>query len=856
MTNYFDKFRSRVRRQSEPAVPLEPPLPPTTSAFSDRAPSLSTALLALPERPRRLLIAMILEVKHKIHRARAVSLGLLDQPTRRLVHDQTLEVAHRKLSGILADLGLQDPLVVPALLPLLLLLALALAVQFAVANTHDVVFVAPALLLSFTYEDEDGGGGGGASSQAPSSPALSPALSPAALPALLPTLPTLLPPPPGDEPLFAERFCTFTSPNYLCTKIDLDTPIPHTFAVMVELDRRQRDVKPLEVDLTLEVATCWPTSDGHSTIERFLIGAMRWRCLFAQPDYFISYANSHSAGAATGAGSGSRHALAAHELALRLRPYRLAPVRSSAAGELPASERVGPAEVAPLAEPGIYVFLLPVLLPPHMPALIATANGRLAHKLAAKFSSGGHVTTIDYPVLVARLPPSNATSVADKPIFVNRVWNDLLHYFITFPKKYAALGLEHTINIKLIPMVKDVIFKRIKINVLERITYVSRDLTKEYDYDGDDPSGFNAMFPHRTLNKTRERVVGLCEVKTKLKRLTTTTPPPFRNQVVKCPDNNLLHLCYEPERKRLGAATGGVVATPLDINVALPFPTLPLDAANIPGRQPAKEGITRALYPDLNFRHIQIHHRLQVCFRISKPDASDGGRMHHYEVVVDTPLILLLAKCHDDSMQLPCYHEIDGVVDSSGISVRPFDPELLDQPSEPLPTFEEAVSRTERSMLVFDDEVPPTTSRGPSPEALPDLVELPTPLDTPERTNYFDVPPPAAPSEVPVPRPVFTEPQFNRPPLAKPPSYAAVDEAILPHDGAGSLASEGDHLDQGLDTALDTALTNNTLVLDTELTLASNVEDTDGKSLALGFFEQRLPLMQHYSLETIARQPL
>ncbi|CAN3373437.1 hypothetical protein DIURU_000366 [Diutina rugosa] len=847
MTNYFDKFRSRVRRQSEPAVPSEPPLPPTTSAFSDRAPSSSTASSASPERPRRSSIAMISEVKHKIHRARAVSLGSSDQPTRRLVHDQTSEVAHRKLSGILADLGLQDPLVVSAS-SASSSSASASAVQFAVANTHDVVFVAPASSSSFTYEDEDGGGG--ASSQAPSSPALSPAASPA----LSPTSPTSSPPPPGDEPSFAERFCTFTSPNYLCTKIDSDTPIPHTFAVMVELDRRQRDVKPLEVDLTSEVTTCWPTSDGHSTIERFSIGALRWRCSFAQPDYFISYANSHSA-AATGAGSGSRHALAAHELASRSRPYRLAPVRSSAAGESPASERVGPSEVAPSAEPGIYVFLLPVLLPPHMPASIATANGHLAHKLAAKFSSGGHVTTIDYPVSVARLPPSNATSVADKPIFVNRVWNDSLHYFITFPRKYAALGSEHTINIKLIPMVKDVIIKRIKVNVLERITYVSRDLTKEYDYDGDDPSGFNAMFSHRTSNKTRERVVGLCEVKTKSKRSTTTTPQPFRNQVVKCPDNNLLHSCYEPERKRSGAATGGVVATPLDINVALPFPTSPLDAANISGRQPAKEGITRALYPDSNFRHIQIHHRLQVCFRISKPDASDGGRMHHYEVVVDTPLILLSAKCHDDSMQLPCYHEIDGVVDSSGISVRPFDPELLGQPSEPLPTFEEAVSRTERSMSVFDDEVPPSTSRGPSPEALPDLIELPTPLDTPERTNYFDVPPPAAPSEVPVPRPVFTEPQFNRPPLAKPPSYAAVDEAISPHDGAGSLASEGDHSDQGLDTALDTASTNNTSVLDTESTSASNVEDTDGKSLASGFFEQRLPLMQHYSSDTIARQP-
>ena len=46
------------------------------------------------------------------------------------------------------------------------------------------------------------------------------------------------------------------------------------------------------------------------------------------------------------------------------------------------------------------------------------------------------------------------------------------------------------INVKLLPMVKDVVIKRIKFNVLERITYVSKNLSREYDYDSEDPIVF------------------------------------------------------------------------------------------------------------------------------------------------------------------------------------------------------------------------------------------------------------------------------------------------------------------------------------------------------------------------------
>ena len=70
------------------------------------------------------------------------------------------------------------------------------------------------------------------------------------------------------------------------------------------------------------------------------------------------------------------------------------------------------------------------------------------------------------------------------------------------------------INVKLLPMVKDVVIKRIKFNVLERITYVSKIyhenmimIVKTY-----------CIHPVSKENKVRERVVSLYELKTKAKQ--------------------------------------------------------------------------------------------------------------------------------------------------------------------------------------------------------------------------------------------------------------------------------------------------------------------------------------------------
>lgn len=629
-----------------------------------------------------------------------------------------------------------------------------------------------------------------------------------------------------------QKMQSFNSPNYLCTKIDADSPIPHTFAVIVDLEKETicRDVVIEFLSLT---NILWPSGDPYNKSfvkEKFKIGQLEWQSTLNDADYYINILNSNDVK--------SKHILAS-DLAKRTREYKLNNVRDLADGvDEPASHKssiqterdsessLGSGSVTERAyKPGIYVFLLPVLLPHHIPPTISSISGSLSHnvnvtlnKISEKLNRKSKVCAC-YNLPMVRTPPSFANSIADKPIYVNRVWNDSLHYIITFPKKYVSLGSEHLINVKLVPLVKDVIIKRIKFNVLERITYVSKNLSREYDYDGDDP--YHLKFG--SDNKIRERVVPVCELKTKQKSSGSNQTEPYKEEVIKCPDNNLLFSCYEPEdhyddlnhftlddplSKPKLQSKDTMIASPLDINIALPFlttrsdktimtssvagtnddddtgyishsfsnsssrkassatrnmsfgngdltsppfpPSSPIIGSletNISHAHPdfqhsslskvvsygeddevfkpdssalmaeessnhLKENIqhgyttvSKALCPDSNFRHIQIHHRLQVCFRISKPDPNDNFKMHHYEVVVDTPLILLSAKCNDDSIQLPKYDEIEGSIEVSGdagdgitfrtpnferngVSIK----QLNQYDGDQLPSFEEAMS--------------------------------------------------------------------------------------------------------------------------------------------------------------------
>lgn len=755
--------------------------------------------------------------------------SVLKKQAKELIKHETSQVVGKKLQSLLADLGLQQPF------PLLTTNSLTLGPQSKlircfVANTNDCIYLPPALLASFTYDDVENGG------------AQVPAQNATDIQEELETDPRQE----FDESIsglssspsrlnLELKLQPFNSPNYLCTKIDSNAPIPHVFAFIVELTK-ETSVREVKFDFQSCVLTLWPTGDPHNHYhqkEKFKIGSFEWLLSLSDADYYINTQNSNDA---------KIRKIDPNELAQRTKRYRLVNVRdladesdpvnnSKKAGQLGQefstthqtfsdAMSISSSGIPETAKAGLYVFLLPLILPSHMPASVTSVNGSLVHRLTmnmTKMSDKLNRKTKVYSYYnlpMVRTPPSLANSVADKPIYVNRVWNDAMHYIITFPKKYVPLGSEHTINVKLIPLMKDVILKRIKFNVLERITYVSKDLKREYEYDSEDPH----LIKHHNDDKTRERVIHLCELKTKYRSSYSGSAEPFKEEVIKCPDNNLLYSCYEPkddpalDDPLAKPEKSTMIASPLDINIALPFLTsktdkvmmtanaedsstssatrrpsarhdsilsgpfcpsspvigsletqishLPNDVTGAPddmdenflrldssalmedhktNKENIQQGHTsvqKALAPDSNFRHIQISHRLQVSFRISKPDPKDNNRMHHYEVVVDTPLILLSAKCNENSTQLPRYDEIDPEVvpsapplrreitfrtpsyNNNGVSIKPLDPEGDDR----LPSFEEAISASAspvmRSFSVADDPLSRAnsiTNVGPAP---------------------------------------------------------------------------------------------------------------------------------------------
>lgn len=806
MKSLSEKIKSKVSRRASEAEALDL----TALSKTLRQNSLSNIVMKKlesedPPSPSRLRASSL-----SLHPAdlRSRSRSASRRSTKELIRQETHQVIQKKLLHILEDVGLQLPI---PLKPNVTGFSGSQSkiLNVYVANTHDCIYLSPALSTSFNYEDADNDGnevleaeaapvaddvdGASSSNSADSDPSV-----------------------PDDasytQDALHAKMKSFDTPNYLCSRLDTNLPIPHLFGIVVEL-KKEASVKAIHVDFLSVVKTLWLAAEGnfrHQYEEKFDIGALDWNLSLADADYFINSDNSNDT---------KTRGIEPDDLVKRTRKYYLNGLNrarylseSSASNNTESgSDHIALDSANPPKSPsslesskaGIYVFLLPVLFPFHIPASVNAINGSLAHRLAVKVADVSEKSSMkkssirfNYVLPMVRTPPSMANSVADKPINVNRTWNESLHYSITFPRKYVSLGSEHTVNVQLVPLVKDVCIKRIKFNILERMTYVSRDLTKEYQYDGQD-----SVSSRRKTKKCKERVVRLCELKTKSKSGNQGSEP-FKEEVISCPDNNLLFSCYEKSSvtpRDLGSKDV-IIASPLDINIALPFLTshsdkymltssiiedkerlnlipstfrksssmkectsrkdsiassenltspiigsLETHISHIPGGKSANDdvdedvlkissssllmdgntsasnsfmrGVTsksRALSPDSNFRHIQITHRFQVCFRILKPDPKDNYKLHHYEVVVDTPVVLLSAKCSDDSIQLPKYDDLEGTSEQvnppqfecqppvhrpginfrmpsfqeNGISIKP----LSEYDGDQLPSFEEATS--------------------------------------------------------------------------------------------------------------------------------------------------------------------
>lgn len=175
------------------------------------------------------------------------------------------------------------------------------------------------------------------------------------------------------------------------------------------------------------------------------------------------------------------------------------------------------------------------------------------------FSKAPTTYNFNYKLPVIRLPPSDATSTLNKSIYVNKVWNKSLNYELLLPRKFTQLSPPNnmaiskndkflhnntfTLQMKLVPLVKNLQLKRIKINIVERITYVS----------GLSANSKDAEETKSARSRTKERIVTMMEIKTKEKQnqqnVNISNPlHPLKTHIIKgCTNDNLLTFCYDDE---------------------------------------------------------------------------------------------------------------------------------------------------------------------------------------------------------------------------------------------------------------------------------------------------------------------
>ncbi|GAV27234.1 hypothetical protein PMKS-000698 [Pichia membranifaciens] len=159
-----------------------------------------------------------------------------------------------------------------------------------------------------------------------------------------------------------------------------------------------------------------------------------------------------------------------------------------------------------------------------------------------------------YKLPAVRLPPSDATSTLNKSIYVNKVWNKALNYELLLPKKFTQLSPPSNVSVspndkflhnntfmlqmKLVPLVKNLQLKRIKINIVEKITYT--------------PKSPNSKDHKISKSRTTDKTVTMLEIKTKDKSNNSNVNKPnapLKTQIIKgCVNDNLLTFCYNNEK--------------------------------------------------------------------------------------------------------------------------------------------------------------------------------------------------------------------------------------------------------------------------------------------------------------------
>ncbi|CEP62800.1 uncharacterized protein LALA0_S06e04148g [Lachancea lanzarotensis] len=203
------------------------------------------------------------------------------------------------------------------------------------------------------------------------------------------------------------------------------------------------------------------------------------------------------------------------------------------------------------------------------------SSNKLLRKVRDQFQSGAdkgpaknNLIRGDQTIQVVRIPPKISDFTADKPVYINRVWNDALSYEVSLLKKYVPAGSQVPIKIKLSPISKDISVKRLRVSVIEKITYVSKNLEYEFEQTeaiANDP--YNPYYSEFVCRRKQERILPLWEIRSKEKGGRAMKEEIIDN----CRSENLLSYAGLPSDSKTSGPSHDLV-DPLVIESKLSFP--------------------------------------------------------------------------------------------------------------------------------------------------------------------------------------------------------------------------------------------------------------------------------------------
>lgn len=171
-------------------------------------------------------------------------------------------------------------------------------------------------------------------------------------------------------------------------------------------------------------------------------------------------------------------------------------------------------------------------------------------------------------VNVIRTPPLISVSTANKPVYINKVWDNSLAYEISLPHKYIPIDSTVPITIKLSPLIKHISLVKLAVGISERIGYSNpkdKKLSfKETDHILKDPS--NPFYHVFNSKKKKERLLLLYELRSQ-----QVGPRALKEEIVSnCINNNLLSY-YKTNGNNTPNGVDNFIE-PIEIKTKLQFP--------------------------------------------------------------------------------------------------------------------------------------------------------------------------------------------------------------------------------------------------------------------------------------------